>query len=939
MTRRTAGALVGGLVLLALGSPGEAEDPAAGDAARIVSRHTAVFTAPPRRVPTNKVVDGPILGNGDLGVALAGAAERQVFAISKNDFWSYTRRCVIAVGGLVMDCPALAGASYRQEQDILKAEVRGTFAAKGLTVRTRSWTPAGGGLLVTELSCTGKGAAAVTLRPYVGPAGGGGGRPARGRLGGGGAINIGREQHGRGRWYFNGLIDDVRIYDRALSGREVRTLCQGGKVAGGLVRHWPMDEGTGAAAKDTAGKTQGKVVAGTWADGKAGKALKFDGKGTYVAAGALGVTRAVTIAAWVRPDAFQPTGNASYILSRGDWNHACSLGLSAGMPRMAVGSAFAQTPGKLALGKWQHVAGTFDGSTIRVFVDGVAGGRPAGAAGGDPVPVTAEGDTAWFARRADPATVANARTVAVATRVIGAETTAKDGSLSFALAPGRKVTVVSAVLSDLDAKGPVVSAAKTRAAAIKAADLAAMDKAHQQWWRDYWARSFVEIPDKLIEKHWYGSHYIMGSCSRAGKVPPGLFGNWITTDRPAWRGDFHLNYNHEAPFWGLYSSNRVATAASYETPIMEFLPQAKANARKLLKCRGVYYPVGLGPWGIASGNIYMGQKSNAAYATTNMIMRFYHTYDMDYARKTAYPFCLEVGNFWEDYLKLEKGRYVIYNDAIHENHTPRDMNPILSLGLVRTLFASLIDMSLELGVDAPRREKWRHIVDNLSKFPLQERSGKTVFRYSEKGQAWFNSNTLGIQHIWPAGAIGLDSEAKLLKICRDTITVLNRWRDYNGFPTFYTAAARVGYDPTVILKNLNHQCGHHSYPNLFIFYGGGGIECCSAVPTSINEMLLQSHEKVLRLFPCWPKDTPARFGSLRAVGAFLVSSELKGGQVQYVTIHSEAGRPCTVANPWPGRKVFLLRDGKKAETLAGERFTFKTRPGERIELRPGNGAK
>ena len=935
MTSRTAGVVMGSLVVLAAWSASDAKDDAAGDAVRIVSRHTAVFTAPPRRVPTNKMVDGPVLGNGGLGVTLAGPPERQVFAVSKNDLWSYSRRCVIAVGGLVMDCPALAGASYRQEQDLLKAEVRGTFTAKGLTVHTRSWTAAGENLLVTELSCSGQGAAAVSLSPYVGAASGGGGRPAPGRPGGGGAINIGREQHGTGRWYFNGLIDDVRIYDRALSGKEVRTLCQGGKVPGGLLRHWPLDEGSGAVAKDAAGKTHGKVVAGTWADGKAGKALKLDGKGTYVDAGALGVTRAVTIAAWVRPDAFQPTGWASYILSRGDWNHAYSLGLSAGMLRMAIGPTFAQTPGKLALGKWQHVAGTFDGSTIRVFVDGMAGGRPAGSSGGGPVAVTAEGDTAWFARRADPATVANARTVAVATRVIGAETKAKGPSLSFQLTPGSKVTVISVVLSDLDARGGV-SAAKKRAAEIEAADLAAMNTAHQQWWRDYWARSFIEIPDKLIEKHWYGAQYIMASCSRAGKVPPGLFGNWITTDAPAWRGDFHLNYNHEAPFWGLYASNRVETAASYETPIMEFLPQAKANARKLLKCRGVYYPVGLGPWGIASGNIYMGQKSNAAYATTNMIMRFYHTYDMDYARKIAYPFLLEVGTFWEDYLKFENGRYVIYNDAIHENHTPHDMNPILSLGLVRTLFASLVDISRELGVDAARRKKWQHIHDNLSTFPLQERGGKTVFRYSEKGQAWFGSNTLGIQHIFPAGAIGLDSDPKLLQISRDTITVLNRWTDYNGFATFYTAAARVGYDPRKILTELRGQCQRHAYPNLQIFHGGGGIEECAGIMLAPIEMLLQSHEKVLRLFPCWPRHQPARFGRLRAVGAFLVSSEIKGGRVQHVTITSEKGRACTVVNPWPGKGAVLTRQGGQAETFRKDRFTFKTAPGETVELRPAD---
>jgi hypothetical protein len=96
-------------------------------------------------------------------------------------------------------------------------------------------------------------------------------------------------------------------------------------------------------------------------------------------------------------------------------------------------------------------------------------------------------------------------------------------------------------------------------------------------------------------------------------------------------------------------------------------------------------------------------------------------------------------------------------------------------------------------------------------------------------------------------------------------------------------------------------------------------------------MLLQSHEGFLRLFPCWPKDRPARFERLRAYGAFLVSSELAGGEVKSVRIVSEKGQPCTVLNPWAGA-VDVMRNGMKSETVCGERFTLSTVPGERIEL-------
>ena len=101
----------------------------------------------------------------------------------------------------------------------------------------------------------------------------------------------------------------------------------------------------------------------------------------------------------------------------------------------------------------------------------------------------------------------------------------------------------------------------------------------------------------------------------------------------------------------------------------------------------------------------------------------------------------------------------------------------------------------------------------------------------------------------------------------------------------------------------------------------------------INEMLLQSHEGVIRFFPVWPKEENARFGGLRAVGAFLVSAELKDGTIRGVTLHSEKGRACTVQNPWPGKQVQLVRNGNAAETVAGARFRFHTAIRETIQFR------
>jgi hypothetical protein len=155
----------------------------------------------------------------------------------------------------------------------------------------------------------------------------------------------------------------------------------------------------------------------------------------------------------------------------------------------------------------------------------------------------------------------------------------------------------------------------------------------------------------------------------------------------------------------------------------------------------------------------------------------------------------------------------------------------------------------------------------------------------------------------------------------------------------YPGAVRVGHDPEDVLAKLRRNLTEWSFPNLMIFSGGGGIENCAGVPSTINEMLLQSHEGVMRLFPVWPRNRDASFGRLRTVGAVLVSAELRQGEVTSLVIESEKGRECVLQNPWPGRAVRLSRNGRPSETLTGNPLRIRTAAGERLAITPEDGAR
>lgn len=446
------------------------------------------------------------------------------------------------------------------------------------------------------------------------------------------------------------------------------------------------------------------------------------------------------------------------------------------------------------------------------------------------------------------------------------------------------------------------------------------DKARtEKKWKEFFSASKVTLEDKEIEKFYNSSLYHLAGCMGNKKFPPGLFGNFITDDFFPWAGDYHMNYNYEAPYYCVFSANHPELFDGYMAPVNDMKENAKRFA-KLFGCGGYAFPVSFGPMALdlyslkdckEHGILFLGQKSHAAYACVIPIMHWFSTNDKDYALENYYDFVLNTAAFWEDYLVKKNGRYIIKNDAAHEIPYYRGekfryithksqieaVNAINSLGLVKLLFSGVYDMAKELNLNAEKYPLWQDIIENLSDFPTFIKRGKRCFRYTKKGMRWRDDNTVGLQHIYPASQIGFSSGEKLLKIARNTYFINDRRLDDNGSNSYLPAGARIGVDPDFLIEGIHLNIKEFALPNRLFRHHGGGIEHLTTVPATVNEMLMQSHEGIIRLFPCWNKKMQASFENLRADGAFLVSAELKNEQISSVKIKSLKGRICNVECP------------------------------------------
>jgi hypothetical protein len=151
----------------------------------------------------------------------------------------------------------------------------------------------------------------------------------------------------------------------------------------GLVAAFSFDEGGGTNVIDSSGNTNnGTIGTATWTPyGKYGNALLFDGETSFVTvndSASLHLTTGMTLEAWVNPvfNGSDAGGNYADVIYKGGDNYYLE-GSSPINYAPAGGGTFGATgianygPSGLPDSHWSHVAVTYNGSVLLLFVNGV----------------------------------------------------------------------------------------------------------------------------------------------------------------------------------------------------------------------------------------------------------------------------------------------------------------------------------------------------------------------------------------------------------------------------------------------------------------------------------------------------------------------------------------------------------------------------------------
>jgi len=169
-------------------------------------------------------------------------------------------------------------------------------------------------------------------------------------------------------------IDDMRLYAQP---GEILTPVQ--PDSAGLVAHYSFDEGAGTTVGDSSGNgTDGTVMGVTqWVPGKIGGAMAFNGFENYVDCGnnaIFDITDVISLSVWVNAN---DAGNGEHNMWLGKGDHSYAIKHQTGNNI----EFFVHEGGNWHVvhhplddsfnGAWHHVAGTFDGSQLALYLDGM----------------------------------------------------------------------------------------------------------------------------------------------------------------------------------------------------------------------------------------------------------------------------------------------------------------------------------------------------------------------------------------------------------------------------------------------------------------------------------------------------------------------------------------------------------------------------------------
>lgn len=424
----------------------------------------------------------------------------------------------------------------------------------------------------------------------------------------------------------------------------------------------------------------------------------------------------------------------------------------------------------------------------------------------------------------------------------------------------------------------------------------------------------LDDPGLLSLYYQYG-RYLLLSSSRNGPhkpLPANLQGIWNSLMQPPWGARFTININAQMNYWPANSGN----ISSCEIPLFDILERLADRgvdvAQSLYGCRGwcvhhntdiwadcapvdKWIPATLwtlgGPWlclHVWEHYLFNGDRA--------ILERMYHVY------KGSVQFYLDF------LIESVDGKFLITSPSLSPENTflLKDgtegrlcEGSTIDVQILKTLFTSFLEISEILDQSNLVQET----EDALNKLPpMQIGSQGQLLEWQEEYDE-LEPGHRHTSHLWglyPGNLISPNKTSDLAEAAK--VTLRNRAK-HGGGHTGWSRAWMINLwarllDGDEALFHINSLLAHSTMPNLLDVHPPFQIDGNFGGAAGIMELLIQSHEGVIRLIPALPMVSSMYDGQIKGVcarGGFEVDFTWENGKLKYpVYVKSRAGNQCAI---------------------------------------------
>ena len=451
-----------------------------------------------------------------------------------------------------------------------------------------------------------------------------------------------------------------------------------------------------------------------------------------------------------------------------------------------------------------------------------------------------------------------------------------------------------------------------------------------------------EFRRNLITTLYQYGRYLLIASSRDGSLPANLQGVWNAKNNPPWESDYHLNINLQMNYMPAFSANLAETALPY----LDFIDSLRKPGRVAAynsfgigeerkdgkpdfeKSTGWVCHTMVNPLGVVAPGYdwrWGWAPANGAWAAFEMGEYYSYTGDLDMLEKKIYPVMEESALLWSQLLVPEKktGRLIV-SPCYSAEHGPVSAGGTFEQSIVLALFDSVVKFAAVLEENGRGSVVNRELIEKITAqkeklLPHTVTKNGFIREWADEDSFLLGGKFLGVQKhhrhishllgVYPFSQITPDTQELHKAACA---SLDDRGIKTTGWALAHRllCRARLGQGEkceeiiaqilkTTILKNLLGTHPPFQIDGNFGFTAG------------VTEMLLQSHDGVIRLLPAIPKSwRNGEFSGLAARGGFIVSLKWQDGRLGAGEVTSNCGGVCRI---YGDGKVMLVEDEDKNE--------------------------